>query len=453
MKNKSVSFGFLVFLLLWSLNLFGHDVRIGRVYLIANPKDTIKLSSLDETFALLIKNNLSQAIYQQQIKQAQYNLKAAKGILYPNINGSFGGQDNLHLAITPVPGELIGKPGTTFNAQFGKKYGYNTGLTASQQLVNWQSFLQISIEKQNIGLNQLSREANIQLIKDQAGKYYCTALIAKNALQIESLDLSLADSLVTSAQLKLRDGTIDALALNQAEINVHTIQVNIAQSQQLYDYGMANLKILLGMPVDTGIVLTEDIGKGLITQSQQSAIGKDKNLAIYQQQMVIAGLQSKTQRAVAYPNLSMSVYWGSQQYRNDFGLSFQSGAWQPYRYIGLNLTVPLFSGFTNSSKYKSALIQKDIAVLQYQNAKLQSEVNDDLLIRDLANYSDAARASFASFQLYGSNLQLNRQKYQEGVINIEVYQRCFQDYLTAENNYLNNLSQFLTTRSTILSRQ
>jgi outer membrane protein len=444
MKNKLIALGFLAVLLYWSPDLFGHELH---------PPDTVKLSSLYETYAVLIKNNLSQVIDLEQIKQAQYNLKAAKGILYPNINGSFAGQDNLHLAITPVPGELVGKPGTTFNAQFGKKYGYNTGLTASQDLVDRQSFLQIAIEKENIELNQLSREANIQLIKDQAGKYYYTALIAKNALQIESLDLSLADSLVVSAGLKLKDGTIDALAVNQAEINAHTIQVNRAQSQQLYDYGVANLKMLLDMPARTCIVLTEDVRKGLITQNQSPAIGKDKNLAIYQQQVVIAGLQSKAQRAASYPKLSMSLYWGSQQYRNDFGLSVQPGAWQPYRYIGLNLNVPLFSGFTNSSKYKSALIQKDIAVLQYQNAKLQSEVNDDLLTRNLANYSDAARASFASFQLYGRNLVLNRQKYQEGVINIEVYQRCFQDYLTAENNYLNNLSQFLTTRSTVLSRQ
>jgi outer membrane protein len=161
MKNKLVALGFLAALLFWGPGLFGHDLH---------PPDSVKLSSLDETYTLLLKNNLSLAVYLRQIKQAQYNLKAAKGVLYPHINGSFAGQDNLHLAITPVPGELVGKPGTTFNAQFGKKYSYNTGLTASQDLVDWQSFLQIAIEKQNIGLNQLSREANIQLIKDQAGK-------------------------------------------------------------------------------------------------------------------------------------------------------------------------------------------------------------------------------------------------------------------------------------------
>jgi thiaminase len=36
---------------------------------------------------------------------------------------------------------------------------------------------------------------------------------------------------------------------------------------------------------------------------------------------------------------------------------------------------------------------------------------------------------------------------------MDTYFKAFQDYLTAENNYLNNFSQLLSTRSTLLSRQ
>src|SRR5471030_524411 len=91
--------------------------------------DTVRINSLSDVFTAAIKHNPTQAVYQLQIKQAQYNYKASKGYLYPNASASFNGQDNLHLAVTPIPGILIGQPGTTFYAQFGKKYTYNTGVT------------------------------------------------------------------------------------------------------------------------------------------------------------------------------------------------------------------------------------------------------------------------------------------------------------------------------------
>jgi outer membrane protein len=102
---------------------------IGLNSLAQTKPDTIKINSLSQVFDQAVKNNPTQAIYQLQIKQAQYNYKASKGYIYPNASASFNATDNLHLAVTPIPGILIGQPGTTFYAQFGKKYSYNTGVT------------------------------------------------------------------------------------------------------------------------------------------------------------------------------------------------------------------------------------------------------------------------------------------------------------------------------------
>ncbi len=356
-------------------------------FLLVAGTDTIKLLSIQQTFDELDRNNLSGMINDQQIMQARYNLKAAKGYLYPSITGNFSGQDNLHLAITPIPGELVGQPGTTFNAQFGKKYNYDAGLTANEDLINWQNFLQIRIEKQNVALNQANKEANMQALKSQAAKYYFTALIAKNALKIESADLALADSLIHSVGQKLSNGSADKISVNQAYINAHAIEVNIAQSRQLYEYGIENLKILLSLSADQVIIISDTVPEDNIRSDAGLNLLPDKNLSIYSQQTLLADLRSKSQKAVAYPKLSLSMYYGSQQYRNDFGLSFHTNYWEPYRYIGLHLSVPLFTGLTNSNRYKSALTQKSIAELQQRDAIMQSTVNDELLMKDLTNYA------------------------------------------------------------------
>jgi len=425
----------------------------GEALLAQDKADTLKFNSLNEVVSLAIKNNPTQAVYQQQINQAKYNYKASKGFIYPSASGSFIGTDNLHLAVTPIPGELIGKPGTTFYAQFGKQFNYGTGITLGQDIIDWQSIFQAEIANNNIKLNELQQDSYIQGLKDQVGKLYFSTLTAKASLQIINTDRLLADSIVNLNRERFNEGTIDAIALNQEIISANNVLQNQAQSQQLYDQSIENLKILLGEKPENDPLLTESLNLESLSIDNNITLNNDKNLDVYKQQIDIAGLQSKSQRSVAYPKLSASMYLGAQQYRDNFGLSFSSNAWNPYRYIGLSLTVPIFTGFTNSNKYKSALVQQNIAQLQYNSAKQQSEINDRLLIKNHNDYFDQVKASASNFKLYRSNLQLTKQKYLEGVIGMDVYLKAFQDYLTAENLYLSNLSTLLSTKATILSRQ
>jgi outer membrane protein len=415
--------------------------------------DTVKINSLPEVFDIAIKHNPTQAVYQLQIKQSQYNYESSKGFIYPNASANFNGTDNLHLAVTPIPGILIGKPGTTFYAQFGKKYTYNTGVTIGQDLVDWQSIFQSEIAKSNIKLNQVQQDSYVQSLKEQVARLYFSILIAKSSLNLSKQDSVYADSLLKLSKQRLQQGITDAIAVNQADINYNNVLQSKAQSQQLYDQGIENLKILLGEKPANELVLSENIELGLLSLNDIDKLGTDRSLEVYQQQVQIADIQRKSQRSAAYPKLSATVFLGAQEFRDGFGFSVDNNALSGYRYIGLNLSVPIFTGFTNSNKYQSSVVQKQIAEVQYNNAIQQSAINDRLLIKNFTNYADAVKASGNSFKLYGNNLQLNKQKYQEGILSMDAYLRVFQDYLTAENVYLNNLSQLLSTKATILSRQ
>jgi outer membrane protein TolC len=416
--------------------------------------DTVTIGSLQQAVSIALKNNPTQAVYLQQIRQAQYNYKATKGVFYPNASAAFNGTDNLHLAITPIPGELLGgAPGTTYYAQFGKKYVYNTGVTLTQNIFDWQAVLETKIADNNLRLTESQQVSYVQSMKEQVARTYFSVLIAKTSLKIIATDQLVADSLVTLARQRLQEGTGDALSVNQAVINENNVLQNKAQSQQLYDQGLENLKILLGTDPTKEIIFSAGGPTDSLIQTGLVPLGTDKNLDVYRQQVAVAELQSQAQRSAAYPSLSASAYLGSQQFRNDFGMSFDNGAWTGYRYIGLNLSIPLFTGLSNTYKYKSAETQKSITQLQYDNATQQSEINDRLLIKNHNDYLDMVKASSDNFELYGVNLQLNKQKYQEGILTMDIYLKAFQDYLTAENTWLNNLSQLLSVKATLFSRQ
>lgn len=409
----------------------------------------VKVDDLQSLWKIALQNNPNQKVYNLKREQLGYDAKTAESFYYPQATANFNGQDNLIQSVTPVPGVIFNKLGTVY-LQFGKHYTYNTGLTVTKDLFDWQAILQSKVAKENIQLNDVQQEAYIQTLKTQIGQYYYTALIAKSSSTIAEKDLVLADSIYQTVKDKFNQGLTDASAVNQAEINRNSISQNSLQSEQLYNQAIANIKILAGIPAATTLIINKPVSGN--QPATNIALGNDKTLAPYSTNISIADLQRKAQKAALLPKLTATGYFGFQQFQNDFVMSFARNAWSDYQYIGLGLNWPLFTGFANTNKLKSISTQKKIAEQNYQSAKEQSAINDSILLSNYTSFSNMTTTAESSFNLYGKNLELSLQKFREGLISIDAYLKTFQDYLGAENVYLNNLSNLLTTKAAIEAR-
>ena len=410
----------------------------------------VKIDKLEDLWKIALQNNPNQRVYGLKREQLGYDYKTSESFYYPQASLGFTGQDNLIQSVTPVPGIIFNKPGTVY-LQFGKHYTYGSGLTVTKDLFDWQAMLQSKIAKENIELNNDQQAAYTQTLKTQVGQYYFSALVAKAAVMIAEKDLAVSDSIYTAIKQKFDEGLTDASAVNQALINKNAIQQNILQSNQLLNQAVANVKILAGLPAKTAI----DFGEVAIEKEAEkvgNTLGEDKTLLPYKASIDISLLQQKEQKAAFLPKLTATGYFGFQEYRDRFEMSFAKNAWTDYQYLGLGLNWPLFTGFANSNKLKSSAVQKKIAEQNYEAAKEQSTTNDFLLIQNLDSYKELVLSSKSSFDLYRKNLELSRQKFKEGLISIDVYLKTFQDYLTAENTYLSNLSNLLTTKASIEAR-
>lgn len=410
------------------------------------------ISSFDGLWGLVLKNNPSEKVYALNVEKAVRDHRASLSFIYPSVNGGFTGQNNPQLAITPVPGELVGRPGTTYNVRFGKPYVYGAGFSGTENLFNWTQVFQAKVAANNIQVNQAQAAAYEQSLKEQTARYWYAVRIATGSVRVAERDLVLADSAVALARRKLDQGLSDATALNQAKINYNDIVQNLAQSHQLYDQGMGNLRMLLGKQATDSLALGDSLDIRGEPEQALINLNPDKNLDVYKIQLEGAQLQRKQKQAAFYPSVTLDGYFGQQQFRDNFGTSFIPGAWTNYSYIQLNLNVPIFNGFVNRENLKSAETSVRISGIQYDNARLQSQVNDDLLTKQYAHYLDISRASRQNFLLYADNLELARRKFAEGMMAADAYLKVFEDYLGAENTYLNNLSNLFSTQASILAR-
>jgi outer membrane protein TolC len=152
------------------------------------------------------------------------------------------------------------------------------------------------------------------------------------------------------------------------------------------------------------------------------------------------------------PKLDIVAFWGGTQYQNDFKFSMNSGNWQPNRYIGLNLSFPLFTGFANKNKYQSAKISQNIAQLSYDDAIRKSSLNDSILFNNYITAEYSVQTARQNLGLANENVQLAYSKYSEGLISLDNYLSVYDDYLTVENKYFSSLSDYLINKAIIQSR-
>ncbi|TDB66792.1 TolC family protein [Arundinibacter roseus] len=414
--------------------------------------DSTTIQSLEELWRIALQKNGNQQVYTLQRQKAEADYKTARSFLYPQAGASFNGLDFLELATTPVPGELVGQPGTTLDLQFGKKYQYNAGLTMTKGLFDWQKKFQAQAAKENIALTGAQQGAFEQSLKTQLAQYYYSWQVANASTDIFSKDLALADSILKLANQKFSQGLIPITPVNKAQIDYNNVLQNIYQSEELKQLALSNIKKLTGIELENDLVLRQETDLVRL-YTNVPELGIDRNLLVYPHSIASADHQSKAARAAFYPSLSLMSYTGSQQFRSDFGLSLQSSSWSGYRYLGLNLNVPLFTGFATKNKLQSATIQKQIVEVQFKDAQKQSAINDNALKTSFSNYLSMTNNSKKTFELFGENLELARQQYAEGLISVDSYLKSFEDYLSAENMYLNSLSNLLMVQASVNARK
>ena len=399
------------------------------------------LNSYQEAFKRALEQNFDLQNLALDVQHAQLEYKKQKNHKLPTISGTFTGQKNLDLATTPLPAEIFGgEPGTTINAQFGQEYTFNAGISVTKQFFDRKAKLNTRISKLMVDRTQLERELFEELLFEQVYLYYHTALIAKKAVDLGESDLKTAEQISELTREKYKEGLLDASAEINTSINENKIKQGLNANQQLLAQCEIELKRLMGLKTSQRLVLTEAVDYELPEPLLNTTLKPDKSLATAQLEVDQADLQVKLSRAALLPTFSVSSYYGRQQFRNDFGLGLSSDDWTPYSYVSFNLNVPIFSGFKSKREIKQSKISQEKTLNGQQQKEQESLLDDELLV---ANYNMSLRDATLgkeTYDLYKKQLELSGQRLEEGLISLDTHLGVFEDYLKAENAYLNSLS-------------
>jgi outer membrane protein TolC len=201
------------------------------------------------------------------------------------------------------------------------------------------------------------------------------------------------------------------------------------------------------------IVFKEKLDADTIPIAPIDRLGPDKDLIIYELLVKQSDYKVHQERANWYPKISINKYYGAQYYRDDFGISFKSNDWSKVSNISLNVSIPIFNGFSTKNRVKSALTEYKISqnTLEYENAK--SKIEDELILKEFNLSREAVAAANDNYLIARENANIQLQKFEQGIVSLDIYLDSFDDYLKTEVTYLNLLSDAYNYYSKILSRK
>jgi len=342
-----------------------------------------------------------------------------------------------------LPGEIFGQPaGTYIPVQFGTKYNANAGINLQQLLFDGQVFIGLKARSTSIEFQNKNVEVTEEAIKANIYKIYYQLVASKTQIGIYDANLDRLNKLLHDTKVLYQNGFAEKLDIDKISVQVSNIETEKLKALNSISVGYLGLKTLIGMPVKDTLVLTDQLTEDKIKQgiNQDSAFTYDSrkdyqylNLAKKLNEFNIRRYQ------LSYlPTIALTGAYTKNAQRNQFNF-FGKGDWFTTSFIGLNVSIPIFDGFSKDAKLKKSRIELKQTENQIEN--LRNSIDNEVETARM-NFS----ASITTLEYQKKNMELaenvfkqTTKKFELGTGSNTEITAAQTDLRTAQANYINAL--------------
>lgn len=304
----------------------------------------------------------------KRIDIAQQQVKQARVLQLPELNISITGQYN-----RPSDNSLNGISAKSF---LGKSHIENYQAFAA---LSWEADIWGKIRRQKeatlaqyLQTSEAAKAVQTQLVADIAQGFFNLLMLDKQ-LEISHKNLALSDSFLTATRLLKDAGTVNMLAVQQAESQKQSTALLIPQLEQDIALQENALQVLTGqLPgrVSRKSFLTGfDVPADLSTGLPVALVSRRPDVRSVELALVIANARAGIAQANMYPALNITAGGGLE--------SFKSSNWFniPNSLFGLaagSIAQPVFKRRELKTQLEVAKLEREQAVIRFRQSVLQA---------------------------------------------------------------------------------
>lgn len=330
--------------------------------------------TLDEAIKIALNDNPTIRIAELEIQRQEYVKKETKGNLLPFITGNGSYDYNLQNSVMFMPVDIFG-PGTGGAMRMGFDHSFTGGFALSLPVYMPTIYKTLQLnDQQMLAAVEAARASEITLV-NQVKKAYFSILLAENSLEVIDKNIEYAEIVVKDTRNSFNQGISSEYDLITAEVQLNNLRPTKISTENSIRVTRLMLNMLLSLPIETILELEEQLYeyKDYVADPYDFYVDLTGNTELRQIdiQKDILAKQFEIQRAQRYPNLSAIAQYNVYSQSNDLKIGHYQ--WKGSSLVGLQLNIPIFSGFTNTNK--ESQIRNNIRQLEKQREYLEDNIN------------------------------------------------------------------------------
>lgn len=349
--------------------------------------------SLDDAVRIGEQHNRELEIARLDKKLAGQKVRESWAEVLPHLSSSLTYTRTLKPSVIFLPSSIFGGTGGTQAIEISSDNSSIASLNLSQNIFKLSAFAGIKAASLVRKISDQSfRQSNAEVVTSIRRAYY-DVLIATEKRKLVEQSIARWEEARKDTNALFQQGVAADLDTLKAWLSVENLRPDLIRAQNMESIAATNLKRVMGIDQETPLTLTSSLAfrEIAVPKSVAAAYGEalDKRPDVRSLSLQAEAENAKVMaaRSEGLPVLSAFGQLEAQTQFND-GESVSSTRWPVSSTAGLQLSVPIFSGFATSARIQQAKIERLKTRTRYED--LKSQVRADVEVR-LSNVIEARK--------------------------------------------------------------
>ena len=375
------------------------------------------------------------------LEKTKAGVKQQFSAFLPNVFASGSYQYAFQVSTSVIPADAFGGPAGTYSAvKLGVPQSKSASVTLNQSIFNPSALIALKAAKVEVNLNQLQITSSKEdLVYNVSATYYNIQSVLKQT-ELSEQSLANTEALLASTQDQLMAGLATQTDVDRLTVTRDNDKANIQSLEDSKEKYYNLLKTLMNLSLNTDISVVPFEGNEAEAALLQlpSFDGTTKtNYRQIMENIKISRLQEQNIKAGYLPTLSLNGGYGLYGYSTIVDpFNAINNKYYPNSYFGVNLSIPVFDGF--SIKYKAK--QKYFEIKKYEVQAQQTIQQNN---KDVADAYADLKSNYITYENQQRNLLLAQKvmkdidaQYKSGLVKVSDYINTNTDLQTAQNNFV-----------------
>lgn len=431
--------GLLIIIILLSNNLFGQNAF-----------------TLENAIDYALENNrLSKnATSDLEIANAKKWETIATGL--PQINAFIDYNNNLKQPVSLVPAEFFGgNPGEFAELSFGTKQTIDGSVTLTQLLFDGSYMIGLASIKLYMDIAEKAKIKTDQEVKKATISAYGNALISQERVKILNKNLKNVKNNLDEINKIYQNGFTELENVEQLTISYKSLKNSLDYATKIEKTTLNLFKLIIGYDIEKEITLLDNLSGltlksfDLNESSENFEIEKNIDYQLSLNNKKSQRTLYRLEQAKALPTLRAFLKGGYDGNNESFRFFKPNQKWYGYSFVGVSMSVPIFSSLRKSAKTQQAKIE-------FEKSKLDLSESKKRILIELKNAESEYQYALNSYNNAIENLKLaekierkNQIKFLEGLISaLELRQAQIQLY-SIQNELLQSMLEVINKKTAL----